>query len=161
MLIVLCVMAVVPMFLISDNDLLSKFGFGKGDYATLRDKAPSNLTSVTTDERVRVYKWRDENGIMQFTNTPPPETRDDAGNVTRNVEIVELEPNTNIVKAVKVPPADPKAKPKSGPRVMVTGNPYTPGGMKDMIDTTSSLKGDMNERQLEQQKMLEQILGKQ
>ena len=153
MLIVLCVMAVVPMFLLGDNELLAKFGIGSnGDYKDLRNKAPKNLTNVTTDQKVMVYKWRDENGIMQFTNTPPPEAQ--------NVEAVELTPNINIVKAVEVPEEGPEARP-SGPRVMATGNPYTPGGMKDMVDTTSVIQESLNARQSEQQKMMEQLLGKQ
>ena len=154
MLIVLCVMAIVPMILIGDNDLLAKFGLGgNGDFKSMRDKAPKNLTNVTTDQKVKVYKWRDENGIMQFTNTPPPEAQ--------NVETVELAPNTNIMKAVEVPEEEPETTTTSGPKVMATGNPYTPGGMKDMVDTTSAIKESMNERQLEQQKMLEQMFGNQ
>ena len=155
MLIVLCVMAVVPMLLIGDNDLLAKFGIGSsnGDYKDLRDKAPKNLTNVTTDQKVMVYKWRDENGIMQFTNTPPPEAQ--------NVEAVELAPNINIVKAVEVPEEEPEAPKATGPKVMTTGNPYTPSGMKDMVDTTSAIQESLNARQAEQQKMMEQMFGKQ
>jgi len=100
-----------------------------------------------------VYKWRDENGIMQFTNTPPPEAR--------NVEAVELTPNINIVKAVEVPEEEPEAPKATGPRVMATGNPYTPGGMKDMVETSSAIQESMNARQAEQQKMMEQMFGKQ
>ena len=42
---------------------------------------------------------------------------------------------------------------------MMTGNPYTPGGMKDLLDTTSLVSG-MNQEQLEQQQQLmDQIMG--
>ena len=44
---------------------------------------------------------------------------------------------------------------------MMTGNPYTPGGMKELLDTTSSLADGMNQKQLEQQKLMEQIMGNQ
>jgi hypothetical protein len=44
---------------------------------------------------------------------------------------------------------------------MATGNPYTPGGMKDMVDTSSAIQESMNARQAEQQKMMEQMFGKQ
>ncbi|MBT8130009.1 MAG: DUF4124 domain-containing protein [Gammaproteobacteria bacterium] len=151
MIIVLCVMATVPMLLFSDNDLLARFGLnifgGPGE-----PKVPKNLTNVTTDQKVQVYKWRDEHGVMQFTNTPPPETS--------QAELVELTPNTNIVKAIEVPEDEPEQA-GGGPRVMSVGNPYTPGGMKELVDTTSSLAESMNQKQLEQQKLMEQIMGNQ
>lgn len=147
MIIVLCVLAIIPMFLIGDDSVLARFGLG-GTVDV--PKTPKGLTNVTTDEKVQVYKWRDEYGVMQFTNTPPPETR--------QAELVELTPNTNIVKAIEVPEDEPEKK-RSGPSVMMTGNPYTPGGMKDLLDTTSTLADGMNQKQLEQQQLMEQIMG--
>jgi hypothetical protein len=152
MIIVLCVLATIPMLLLNDSSPLAGFGLnvfsGSNDHA----KAPKNLTSVTTDEKVQVYKWRDQYGVMQFTNTPPPQSQ--------QAELVELTPNTNIIKAVEVPEEEPEQK-RSGPNVMMTGNPYTPGGMKDLLDNTSSLATDMNQKQMEQQQLMEQIMGMQ
>ncbi len=122
------------------------FSSGSDEHA----KAPKNLTSVTTDEKVQVYKWRDQYGVMQFTNTPPPQTR--------QAELIELTPNTNIVKSVEVPEEEPEQKP-GGPSVMMTGT-RTPGGMKDLLDTTSSLATDMNQKQIDQQQLMDQIMGK-
>lgn len=151
MIIVLCVLAVVPMLLFGDKDLLAKFGLGpKDELSELRAKAPKNFTSVTTDKKVTVYKWRDEHGVMQFSNTPPPE----GGTADK----VELLPDTNVVKAIKVPEEEPEKK--TGPVVMSTRSPYTPGGMKDLIDNTSQLKDTLNQQQLEQQQMMEQMFGK-
>jgi len=152
MIIVLCVLAIIPMFLIGENSVMARFGLDIFSGSDERAKAPKNLTSVTTDEKVQVYKWRDQYGVMQFTNTPPPQTQ--------QVEMVELTPNTNIIKAVEVPEDEPEQK-RSGPTVMMTGNPYTPGGMKDLLDTTSSLATDMNQKQMEQQQLMDQIMGKQ
>jgi len=152
MIIVLCVLATIPMFLLGDGSMLAKFGLDAFSGSGERSKVPKNITSVTTDEKVQVYKWRDKYGVMQFTNTPPPETQ--------LVEMVELTPNTNIVKAVEVEEDEPEQK-RSGPAVMMTGNPYTPGGMKDLLDTTSSLAEGMNQKQLEQQQLMDQIMGNQ
>ena len=152
MVIVLCVLAIIPMFLLGDNSVMARFGLGYFSGSDEHSKAPKNLTSVTTDEKVQVYKWRDQYGVMQFTNTPPPQTQ--------QVEMIELTPNTNIVKAVEVPEEEPEQK-RSGPAVMMTGNPYTPGGMKDLLDNTSSLAADMNQKQLDQQQLMDQIMGKQ
>jgi hypothetical protein len=152
MIIVLCVLATIPMLLLNDGSPLAGFGLNVFSGSDEHAKAPKNLTSVTTDEKVQVYKWRDQYGVMQFTNTPPPQTQ--------QAELVELTPNTNIIKAVEVPEEEPEQK-RSGPNVMMTGNPYTPGGMKDLLDNTSSLATDMNQKQMEQQQLMEQIMGMQ
>ena len=152
MVIVLCVLATVPLFLFGDRDMLARFGIDLAGDSDVHAKVPKNLTNVTTDQKVQVYRWRDEYGVMQFTNTPPP-----AG---LQAEIVELTPNTNIVKAVEVPAEDDEQK-SSGPRVMTTGNPYSPGGMKDMLEATAGLKDGIDEKQLEQQQLIEQIIGSQ
>ena len=73
--------------------------------------------------------------------------------------MIELTPDTNIVKAVEVPEDEPEQKP-GGPSVMMTGSSRTPGGMKDLLDTTSSLATDMNQKQLDQQQFIDQIMGK-
>jgi hypothetical protein len=151
MIIVLCVLAIIPMFLLDDGSVLARFGLDVFSGSDEHAKPPKNLTNVTTDEKVQVYKWRDQYGVMQFTNTPPPQSQ--------QAELVELTPNTNIIKAVEVPEEEPEQKP-GGPTVMMTGNPYTPGGMKDLLDTTSSLATDMNQKQMEQQQLMDQIMGK-
>ena len=151
MLIVLCILVAAPLILFGDSGLLAQYGidiFGEPD---LRAKAPKNITNVTTDKRVQVYKWRDQYGVMQFTNTPPP---------NQSAEIVELVPNTNIVKAVQVPEQEPESESgRSGPKVMSTGSPYTPGGVKELLDSTSSLADGIGEKQAQQQKLMEQIMG--
>ena len=152
MIIVLCVLAIIPTFLIGDKSVLARFGLDVFDGSGGAPKVPKNITNVTTDEKVQVYKWRDEYGVMQFTNTPPPETS--------QAEMVELTPNTNIVKAIEIPEEKPEQV-SGGPKVMTVGNPYTPGGMKDLLETTSSLSEQMNQKQMEQQQLMEQIMGKQ
>ena len=150
MIVVLCVLAVIPMVFMGDRSLLANFGLEPFTGKKEQPKLPKNVTNVTTDKKVQVYKWRDEHGVMQFTNTPPPENR--------QAELVELRPDTNIVKAIEVPEEESATK-GSGPKVMTVGNPYTPGGMKELLDTTSSLAEDMNQKQLEQQQLVNQILG--
>ncbi|UCB55872.1 MAG: DUF4124 domain-containing protein [Thiotrichales bacterium] len=150
MMIVLCILAIIPTLLTGDRNLLSGFGLGALSGSSDAASPPKNLTNVTTDEKVQVYKWRDEHGVMQFTNTPPLDNR--------QVEIVELTPNMNIVKAIEVPEEEPEVSP-SRPKVMTVGNPYTPEGMKDLLDTTSSLAEGMGQQQMEQQQLMNQMLG--
>jgi hypothetical protein len=149
MLIVLCILAAAPLLLFGDSGILARYGidvFGEPD---LRAKAPKNITNVTTDKKVQVYRWRDQNGVMQFTNSPPPQSH--------QAELVELVPNTNIVKAVEVPEEQQEQK-RSRPKVMTTGSPYTPAGMKDLLDTTSSLADGISEKQTQQQELMDQII---
>ena len=150
MIIVLCVLAAIPMLMMGENSVLARFGPGVFGGPDDEPEPPKNLTNVTTDQKVQVYKWRDEHGVMQFTNTPPPEAR--------QAELIELTPNTNIIKAVEVPEDEPENE-RSGPRVMTVGSPYTPEGMKDLLETTSSLAEDMGQKQMEQQQLMNQILG--
>ena len=150
MIIVLCMLAVIPMFMIGDNNILAHFDLGRFGVGDEAPKTPENITHVRTNENVQVYRWRDENGVMQFANTPPL----DPG----QAEMVELRPDTNIVKAIEVPEEEDE-KQAARPRVVTVGNPYTPSGMKDLLDTTSTLAEDMSEQQMEHQQLMNQILG--
>lgn len=50
---------------------------------------------VTTDTKVKVFKWKDENGIWQFGSAYP------AG--LAGVETMTLQPNMNIMQPIEVP----------------------------------------------------------
>ena len=98
MLITLGILSITPMIYMGKFDPMaffdSGFSAGSSEFKKLKAKAPKNLSSVVTDEKVQVYKWRDENGVMQFSNAPPP--------TVSNAERVVLDPNSNLVQAVKV-----------------------------------------------------------
>jgi hypothetical protein len=155
MLIVLVILAIVPMIFMGDNDLMSDFfggsSGGKESIASLKAKAPKNLTSVTTDSKMKVYKWVDENGVTQFSQTPP--------RLGGESESIMLQPDTNIMQAYKAPVK--QAEKKQGSKIFKLGSPYTPGGMKDLVDQTAAVTDQMNARQAEQQKLMQQVLGKQ
>jgi len=98
-------------------------------FEKLKHKAPENLTSVVTDEKVQVYKWRDENGVMQFSNTPPP--------TDRNAQQIELNPNSNVVSAVKVPVKEESpVSPDDGGQP----GPYSVKGMKKVMDDAKGIE---------------------
>ncbi len=125
MLITLGLFSVLPMIYMGkfdpmgfiDSGLKSDIGFnGSGN------RAVKNLSNVVTDEKVQVYKWRDQNGAIQFSSEPPPTVID--------AELLVLDPNSNLVQAVKVPKqAELKA-------VVETEAPnlYTMEGMKRVMD---------------------------
>ena len=133
MLIILGVMSITPMIYTGKFNpmefLGSGFSSGASKFESLKAKAPANLTNVVTDEKVQVYKWRDKNGVMQFGNTPPPSVR--------NAQMVELNPNSNVVKAVKVPVVE--EKPEASTAVEQPG-PYSVKGMKKVMDDAKGVE---------------------
>ncbi len=154
MLIVLIILAVLPVLFLGDNDFLETLGFGRSDdvrdsIASLKAMAPKNLTHVTTDQRVKVYKWVDDNGITQFSQTPP--------RLGGEAEAILLQPDTNLMQAYKAPAA--KEEPLQQPKIFKT-NPYTPGGMKDVVDQSRQVAEQMSQQQAGQKSVLDQIMGK-
>ena len=151
MLIVLCILAVAPLLLFGERGILAEFGFDLSGKPDLRAKAPKNITSVTTDKKVQYYRWRDEHGVMQFTSTPPPDSQ--------QAEMLELTPNISVSKVIDRPEQKDETT-RSGPDVTTTSNPYSPDGMKDLLERASSLAEGINEKQGQQQQLMDQIMGK-
>lgn len=149
MLVILGVVSVMPMIYMGKFDPLSFFesGFSKGssEFSKLQAKAPKNLSNAVTDEKVQVYKWRDENGVMQFSNTPPP-----TGDA---VEQVVLDPNHNLMQAVKVPEeAEVKQQVEAE-----SPNPYSVKGMKKVMDDARGVEELLQQRHEGQQEMIKNL----
>ena len=143
MLVTLGVLSVIPMIYMGKFDPMAFFDSslskGVSELKNLKDMAPSGLG---TDKKVQVYKWRDENGIMQFSNTPPP-TGGDA-------EKIELNPNKNVVQAVKIPE---KEEPKEVAKTE-SPSPYSIKGMKKVMNDAKGVEALLQKRHEEQQKMM-------
>ncbi len=150
MLVILAVLSVMPMIYMGKFDPVASIdsilGSSTSEFEKLKAKAPKNLTSVVSDKKVQVYKWRDERGVMQFSNTPPA----DGGQAER----VELNPNKNIVDAVKVPVQDDTKKEVAK---VESPSPYSPKGMKKVMDDASGVEQLLNQRHDDQQKMLDNL----
>jgi hypothetical protein len=149
MLVTLGILSVIPMIYMGKFDPQAFFGSGLdsslSDLQKLKAKAPKSFSNAVTDEKVQVYKWRDENGVMQFSNTPPT-----SGAVA---EQVVLKPNSNIVQAVKIPEKEAVAEEvnSSAP------NPYSFQGMKKVMDDAKGVEQLLQNRHEQQQKMLNDI----
>ncbi len=149
MFIVLIVLITVPVLLYYNDDLAKKFGFGSaGNSAGDREKIPKNIKSVVTDKKIDVYKWVDEHGVTQFSSTPPFEGGD--------FEMMELSPTTNVIDAFEAPKKEQKEA--SNPEVFNVGSPYSPGGMKEIVDDSQNVQDKLNQRQAEQEKILQDLL---
>ena len=155
MFIVLIVMVALPMIFLGDNNFAEQLGFSgfgnKTNTATDKPvKLPKNVKAVVTNKRVEVYTWVDEYGVKQFSNTPPSD-----GGAS---EKIVLSPDTNVIDAIKIP--EKEAEVASGPKVYSLGNPYTPGGMKEVVNNASDVRETLNQRQADQEKMMQEIFKK-
>ena len=150
MLIILGVLSVTPMIYMGKLDPMELLGAGlnggASEFEKLKAKAPANMTSVVTDEKVQVYKWRDKNGVMQFGNTPPPEVR--------NAEQVELNPNSNVVTAVKVPVEEEKPVASTE---LVQPAPYSVKGMKKVMDDARGVEQMLQQSHEQRSKALNNL----
>lgn len=152
MLVILGFLSITPMIYMGKIDPLSWLDFDAGatDFVKLKAKTSKNLSSVVTDEKVKVYKWRDKNGVMQFSNVlpagPPPGDADGSS----KVEQLELNPNSNVVSAVNVPI---RGKPEEVAQTEST-NPYSMKGMKKVMQDAKGVEALLQQRHEQQQEML-------
>ena len=148
MLIILGILSVTPMIYMGKFDpltLISNFSFSGLD--SIETKSLNKLKKVVTDEKVQVYRWRDENGVMQFSNTPPA--------TEPHAEQIVLDTNSNVMQAVKVPVKEVKEE-KPEPAVKAP-SPYSAKGMKKVMDDARGVEEMLQKRHEEQQKMLNNI----
>jgi len=164
--IVVTVMLTVPYYFLGGS--LPLPGFLQGMFS--EDKKSLSATSVRTDRDVTVYKWVDENGRTHFGEKPP---------VGEVAETMELKTNTNVMKAVKVPEPE-QEEDGFGGTVISLGkssasksdsededeasdggleNPYSPEGIKNLIDNAKNVSKMMNQRQKQQQNVINGIGG--
>jgi len=153
MLIVLVLMVALPMIFLGNNRLSDGISLDLGKpRADSGVKLSSRIENVTTDAPVEIYRWRDEHGILQFSNTEP---------VGVSAEVLNLKPNLSSMDAVK--PSPEEKEPSAAAATSSSGelgNPYTPGGMKQIIDQANELKKVISQQQAEQEKAINEMLSK-
>lgn len=151
MLITLGVLAVMPMIYMGKIEPLAFFSSGVKDSVSelnkLKANAENGFAGVVGNEKVQVYKWRDKNGVMQFSHLPPA-----SGEFA---EKVAFNPNTNIVQAVKVPQVE-KEKPKQVAEIK-TPSPYSIKGAKKVLQDAKGIEAMLQKRHEEQQKILSDL----
>ncbi|MBL4711404.1 MAG: DUF4124 domain-containing protein [Gammaproteobacteria bacterium] len=147
MLVILGFISVMPMIYMGKFNPVEFFDSGLKDgisgFNKLKSKAPNSLANVVGDEKVQIYKWRDQYGVMQFSNTPPL--------TGGGAEKVELNTNENVVQAVKV-------LEKKAPEEMAkneTPNPYSIKGTKKVLQDAKNVEAMLQKRHDNQMKLLE------
>lgn len=93
---------------------------------------------------VKVYKWVDNNGVINYSQEKPDEMIAKAANVKE----LMVDPNTNVVQADKLPepePAPEPEKPKAAPATQVSLLP-SPQNVKKLIEDAKGVQGLMDAR---------------
>lgn len=115
-------------------------GTGGFQLPDITKKASDSLSDVSDavvePEEVTVYQWTDEHGVTHFGGTPP--TGQGA------YEKKEIRANANVLQRVKTPQEEEEEKQAS--QVSKVGNPYTPEGVKSLMDEAKDIQKQMDER---------------
>lgn len=125
-------------------------------------KVENPLKSVNVDSMIQsegdteaIYKWQDQNGGWHYSNESPPE-----GTV---FETIEVQPNANIVAAVKSPESPPtvaeqKTTPKPAPE-SEDEDPslYSPDGIKKLMDDAKNVQKQLDDRAKKQKEIIDQL----
>ena len=131
-------------------------------FETLKEEAyaivgmDSEITSESAGKD-KIYKWVDDQGVTQFSSTPPP--------TSQNVQVLLIDPSTNVVQS-----RDFKSKPysnqseDSNSRVKETvttdpapqGQVYSPSQVTKLLDDARNVEGLLKERFDNQQKIIEE-----
>jgi len=118
---------------------------------------------VTTDEKVTIYKWKDENGVWQFGSIVPPGivaepmTLQPNVNVMKPVDVIEEKENRRGTGLVSIGEErkfssskdnkDKDDEEEFGISKESLENPYAPESISELLNTTKGLQGLFNNRQ--------------
>jgi len=152
MLITLGILSVIPLIIMGKFDPMRLFDSalskGVSEFSKLKARVPKNLSSVATDKKVQVYKWRDKKGVMQFSNVAPP--------TKRNAERVLLDPDSNLIQVVKAPGKVPEKETSKETRQTKSASPYSVKGAKELMDKARSVEKMLLQRQNQQKAGIQQ-----
>lgn len=123
---------------------------GMPDITDSAQKGVSGIGNAIVQKDVTVYQWIDSNGQTHYGSTPPT----GQGEYSKK----EIKANTNLMNAFKTPQKEEEEK-MSRSRVSTVGSIYSPGGMKNMMDSTKDASQGMSERMAAQEKMLNELMG--
>lgn len=95
--------------------------------------------------KTQVYKWVDEQGVLNYSQEPPPAT------VTS--EVLEVDPNVNLIQGT--PPSAPIAATR--PHSILIGDSTTNEQPQTPIEKAQAAKALLEARNREQQKVLDSL----
>ena len=108
-----------------------------------------DLGNAVLEKDVTVYQWTDSSGVTHYGGTPP--------SGQGQYEKKTIHSNTNIMQAHKV--AEEEEEPEQRARVARVGSVYSPEGVKNLMDDAKGLQDQLNQRNADQEKMLNDIMN--
>lgn len=94
-----------------------------------------------------VYKWQDAQGIWQFSSTPPPQGT--------GYTVQTYDPNANQIQAVEASKGITTPAQQKNQETPKPTDVYSPGGVKQLIENAQQLQQTLNERNQQQQQLLQ------
>ena len=149
MLIVLGLLSVMPLIYSGKLDpakLFDKVDLSTDQISSGISQLKKKVPSMGGNAEVKVYKWRDANGVMQFGSQPPPE-------VSR-FEQVSVDVNKNVVDAVKVPL---KKESEKVSQELSAPSPYSVKGMKKVMDDARGVEDLLKKSHEDREKMMRNL----
>jgi hypothetical protein len=124
---------------------------GRGPSISLPGMPDLNMQRVqelVPSSKTRVYKWVDENGVLNYSQEPPP----------ANVEgqVVEVDANVNIIQSTPVP-APESDQAQGRPRSIFIGEGGTGAEEKTPVEKAQEVKELLEARDREQKKILDSL----
>jgi hypothetical protein len=126
--------------------MTGKSPFADFSWSKISINAP-DVGNVLPKGKEKVYKW-EKDGVIVYSSEPPPEAQ--------NSELIEVDPNTNIVQATEVPNADTGEQSVQTPG-MPDGPVYSPDQIRKIVDDAKEVRRMMDERSAEQEKALREL----
>lgn len=146
--------ALLPFTILKGKDgkPLMSFSDIKGpEMPKLPDSIPGASSLPDSGNKDVIYKWKDKEGLTQFTSTPPPP----------GVEYTSkgYDPDMNLIQSVEVKKDEPVAASDSQKKISKPsdiGNPYSPEKIEKLFDDANNLEKLLNDRMKKQEAALGQ-----
>lgn len=100
--------------------------------------------AVITGSPNLIYEWKDAEGNLEFSNSPP------ADGIEFTVR--EYDPNTNVIQSIELPSEEAEVsntEPKTDQKILSSDSPgdvYSPEQIKKLIDDAKNVENLLNER---------------
>ena len=108
-----------------------------------------NVDTVNNGSPNSIYEWKDAEGNLQFSNSPPAEGIE--------YSVREYDPNTNVIQSIELPAEETEAsgtEPQTNQKIISSGDPgdvYSPDRVKKLIDDAKNIENILNDRLKKQQ----------
>jgi hypothetical protein len=162
MITVLVLAMLLPFTILKDesgNTLMSFSDFKMPDFSMSSLPNAPEVDSITDSNSLiggqdTIYQWHDGEGNIQFTTEPPPEGID--------YQVRQFDPDANVIQSVKVPARETPAGSagaeagKTAEPAPEDSNPYSPEGIKKMIEDAKNVEKLLQQRFQNQESAINQ-----